>query len=242
MSSNQLSVIHEFSTFCLPAYHPYELPTWVSDRWLERVMSKLVGRYLQATAETWARYYLVLGQADDPQFMPTCVPLDLPERLGLLMTHIVTLHVGLNQPVQRIHQYLVTRQDELLVSHALRHPMPVARNFLTAYLQPACWYAARRFYAKQLHLSLWHNPYSLEDCFQMASERASDPVRLLQNFQFDRPILIRTYAEKALGGILREIIQRSTVAPQSTWRLLRYLSRKELVTALEANGQTASGI
>ncbi len=242
MSSNQPSVIHEFSTFWVPAHHPSALPTRVSDRWLERVMGELVGQYSQALPETWARYYLVLAQADDPQFMPTCVPMALPERIDLLITHIVALHPGLNQPVQRVHHYLVARRGELLVSHTLRHPMPVAQNFLKAYLQPTCWHAARRFYAKQLHLSSWHAPYALEDCFQMAIERASNPVRLLQNFQLDRPILIRTYAEKALSGILREIIQLSTVLPQSPWRLLRYLSKKELVTALQAGGQSSETI
>ncbi len=243
MNLNQPSVIQEFSTFWVPTHHPSVLPTRVSDRWLERVMRELVGQYSQALPETWARYYLVLAQADDPQFMPTCVPMALPERLELLITHIVGLHPGLNQPVQRVHHYLVARQGELLVRHTLRHPMPVAQNFLTAYLQPTCWHTARRFYAKQLHLSSWHAPYSLEDCFQMAIERASNPVRLLQNFQFDRPILIRTYAEKALNGILREIIQLATFpCQQSTWRLLRYLSKKELVSALNAGGQSPETI
>jgi hypothetical protein len=236
MQSNQSTVIGEFSTFCVPAHHPSEVPTWVCDRWLERVLVELVAPHASATPETWARYYLILARSRDRSFI-RLADLALPEpRLNRLIAHIVMLHPTLNQPLQRLHNQMTARQEPLVINF-LRHPVPVAKNFLRAYLQPTCWHAARQFYAQHLQLSRHPDRYSLEDCFQMASERASDPARLLQNFQFERPILIRTYAEKALSGILRERIHRASVTHQSTWRLLRYLAKRELVAALREIGQ-----
>ncbi|NJK52652.1 MAG: hypothetical protein HC936_07175 [Leptolyngbyaceae cyanobacterium SU_3_3] len=168
---------------------------------------------------------MLRAQQHDPQFLDRFVE-TAPE---------------VNDGIWTIHDQLVARREELQTTDFLREPATIAHRLLSAYLQPSCWYAAQHFYSTKIAPSNLSHEYSLEDCFQIAAENATQSTKILQNFQIGRKnTTIRTYAEKTLEKMLARIIQLNTMRNDSTWKLLRYLSQKELTAALQADGYTNS--
>ncbi|MGV0027825.1 hypothetical protein [Phormidesmis priestleyi] len=250
MSAGKESIVREFSTFCIPQNcQGYRVPQWVIDRTLHRLLIHLVDNSLRATKDAWARYFLLTAQQYDRTVNLTVS--GLPEcQLDRWIDRLIKAAPEANQGMRGIHHQFVARQNEAVVVDFLRTPISssdpqgvAAQQFLSAYLQPPCWYAARHFHSTKIAPSQLSYEYSLEDCFQIATEQTIQPVKLLQHFQLERRnITLRTYAEKTLERVLQRIIQLKTIQNDSTWKLLRYLSQKELTASLQAEGYSQLNI
>jgi hypothetical protein len=231
MSQSKAAIVEAFSRFCvLHETHPQ--PLWVCDRMLQRALFILVDDSLRASPEAWARYFLLSAQPDHPELY-----VDLPEcRLQPVIDAISDRAAQIGREIRVIYAQMIARQLESEVVNFLRSPNPQSERFLTAYLQTACWYAARHFYYNKIQGSSLRYGYGLEDCFQIANEQASQPLKLLQSFQIEQEnATIKTYAEKALKGVLQETVECGLLKNESNWKILRYLSKRELVKALELN-------
>jgi hypothetical protein len=242
VNAGKESIVREFSTFCIPQNcQGYRVPQWVSDRTLHRLLIYLVDHSLRATKDAWARYFLLTAQQHDRLLNLTIS--DLPEcRLERWIDRLIEVAPEANQGMRVIHHQFIARQDETGVIAFLREPI-AAQKFLSAYLQSPCWYAARHFHSTKIAPSQLSYQYSLEDCFQIATEQTIQPVKILKHFQFERPnITLRTYAEKTLERVLQRSIQLKTIQNGSTWKLLRYLSQKELIVSLQAEGYSHSNL
>jgi hypothetical protein len=229
MSQSKAAIVEAFSRFCV-LQDMRSHPIWVCDRTLQRVLFILVDDSLRASPEAWARYFLLSAQPDHPELY-----VDLPEcRLQPVIDEISDRGSEIGREMRVIYAQMIARQLEAEIVNFLRTPNPQSERFLTAYLQTACWYAARHFYHNKIQGSSLRFGYGLEDCFQTANEQASQPLKLLQSFQTEQETAtIKTYAEKALKGILQETVECGLLKNESDWKILRYLSKKELVKALE---------
>ncbi|MCY7283281.1 MAG: sigma-70 family RNA polymerase sigma factor [Cyanobacteria bacterium CAN_BIN43] len=106
-------------------------------------------------------------------------------------------------------------------------PTELERGHLAAYLQEVCYWEAQqtmqRFRITQ---------YTMSDCFQVAIARID---KILRSFNLDYGSNLKAYASTAFGGLIREFLrQRQVVDICSDWALLRKLSQKRLVAALQA--------
>lgn len=108
-------------------------------------------------------------------------------------------------------------------------PESLAKEHLSAYLQEPCYWAARRI------TDNFASPqYSLSDCFQLAITRVED---VLNRFNPQRGILLKTYATRAFAGLIRDALRQHREAQFCTdWALLHRLSQKRLVESLQTAG------
>jgi len=234
-------IIREFSTFRIfEDCNGHKIPVLKSDRKLERIIDGLANdNALKANKDAWARYFLLIARQGDPQLaasLSILAPSDC--RLPDIINRLVELAPEPNQEVQVVYFRLIARQNDQRVANFLDNPVPIAEKFLSAHLQKVCWYAANDFYEKRIQFSKLRYQYPLEECLQIASLRASNPINLLRNFKFEyRRITIRSYAEKRLWGIISDHIRAHDLEAKtkslSDDGILRTLGKRELIEALK---------
>ncbi|HBB35990.1 MAG TPA: group 3/4 sigma-70 RNA polymerase sigma factor [Cyanobacteria bacterium UBA8803] len=109
------------------------------------------------------------------------------------------------------------------------NPESLAMGHLSAYLQEACYWVAKR-----VTLQLTSMQYQLSDCFQIAI--TSLPI-VLKGYNPKQGASIKTYASIVFSNKLRDTLRQQREAESRTnWGLLRKLSQKQLVESLEAGG------
>jgi RNA polymerase sigma factor (sigma-70 family) len=114
-----------------------------------------------------------------------------------------------------------------------QNPDRFASGHLSAYLQEACYWVAKRV---AMQLSSMHNSmqYQLSDCFQIAI--ASLPL-VLKGYNPQQGASLKTYASIVFNNTLRDTLrQRREAGSRTDWGLLRKLSQKQLVESLQAAG------
>ena len=238
--SERRDIIREFSTFrILEDRNGRKIPVLKSDRELERIIDSLVSdAALVANKDAWARYFLLVGRQNDPQ-LAASLSISAPSDCSLqhIIKRLVELAPEPNKEVQVVYLQLLARQNDQRIANFLNNPVPSAEKLLSAHLQKICWYAAKDFYEKRIQFSNLRYQYPPEECLQIASLRASEPIKLLKNFNFEyRRITIKSYAEKRLWGIIYDKIRSQNLEAKtkslSDEGILRTLAKKELIEAL----------
>lgn len=111
------------------------------------------------------------------------------------------------------------------------HPTRLAKDHLSAYLQEACYWAAQKTAADFASTS-----YSLCDRFQAA---IASTDKILKGFDPKQGFRLKNYASMVYGNQVRVFLrQRQEIDICSDWGLLRKISQKRLVEALQTAGRT----
>lgn len=111
----------------------------------------------------------------------------------------------------------------------------LARGHLTAYVQEPCYWVAQK-----TANSFNNIQYSLADLFQMAIVQVD---KVLKGFNAQQGFSLRNYASVTFSNLIRESLrQRQEVDICTDWALLRKLSQKRLVEALQTVGLGAETI
>ncbi len=111
----------------------------------------------------------------------------------------------------------------------------VAFMHLSAYLQESCYWAAYKTVTR-----FTNTEYGLADYFQIA---AAEVETILENFNPDRSSSLKTYALMAFASRLKDILrQRKLVDICTNWALLRKVSKKQVIEALQNAGLSVSQI
>jgi RNA polymerase sigma factor (sigma-70 family) len=106
---------------------------------------------------------------------------------------------------------------------------PLARGHLTAYVQEPCYWVAQKTAGNFSTLQ-----YTLADLFQMAMAQVD---KVLKGFNAQQGFSLKNYASVTLGNLIRESLrQRQEVDICTDWALLRKLSQKRLMEALQTVG------
>ncbi len=235
------NIIREFSTFCvLEDRNNRKIPVLKSDRELERIIGNLVnGTALGVNKDAWARYFLLVARQSDPQLTASLsISASSDYKLQHIIKRLIELAPEPNQDVQVVYVEIIAQKNDHRIANYLENSVPVAEKLLSAHIQKVCWYAAKDFYEKRMQFSSLRYQYPLEECLQIASLRASEPIKLLKNFDFKyRRITIKSYAEKRLWGIISDKIRSQNVEAKtksfSDDGLLRTLAKTELIEALK---------
>ncbi len=102
----------------------------------------------------------------------------------------------------------------------------VAKAHLCAYLQQACYWAARRFRSHYAETGR----YSLADYFQIALTQVN---RVLERFEPSRGFSLERYARPVFSSAIRQSLRQAHEADVCTdWALLRKVNQKSLTDAL----------
>ncbi len=100
---------------------------------------------------------------------------------------------------------------------------------LSAYLQEACYWSVFRAMTR-----LEATQHKLSDCFQVA---IAEVPKILKTCDPEGHATLKTYASKAFGNIIRDLLRHSREADLCTdWGLLLKLSRKQFTEALVSAG------
>lgn len=106
---------------------------------------------------------------------------------------------------------------------------------LSAYLQEACYWAA-----KKSMTSLYGVQYTLFDYFQIAIAQVE---KVLKGFNPKQGFGLKNYASATFSNLIKETLRQRREADICTsWALLRKLSQKRLVEALHGSGLTSETI
>ncbi len=260
MSNEQeKNIIREFSAFgCLSECNSRHFFKLKPDLKLERTLKNLVDvPPLSNNKDAWARYFLVFAafnqarvggskdeekkeaQNGDGLNLETVLDILAVSEFDLesVITHLVAKSGEINQEVETIYRELVNRKNESAVANFLNNPSPDLESFLSAYLQKIGYYAARKFYGQRIKSSPYlQSKYSLKDCFRIAEEGSSQPIKLLKKFNFHYRNTIKTYANCKLGGFIYDKIKQKNIYLRtqglSDYGLLRIVRKKELKEAL----------
>ncbi|MDX2240727.1 MAG: sigma-70 family RNA polymerase sigma factor [Leptolyngbyaceae cyanobacterium bins.302] len=107
-------------------------------------------------------------------------------------------------------------------------PESLATGHLSAYLQEVCYWAADK------STQAGSGQFSIADCFQIAI--AALPV-ILRDYNPAQGASLKTYASLVFSNTIRDRLRQQREADRRTdWGLLRKLSQKQLVEALETAG------
>ncbi|HEY9621295.1 MAG TPA: sigma-70 family RNA polymerase sigma factor [Crinalium sp.] len=110
-----------------------------------------------------------------------------------------------------------------------------AQGHLSAYLQETCYWAAHKMLASSINL-----PYKLSDCFQMA---IADLPNVLKGYSPSQGASLKTYASISFSNTIRDNLrQRQETNSRTDWGLLRKVSQRQLMEALESEGLSAENI
>ncbi|MBG1259747.1 sigma-70 family RNA polymerase sigma factor [Nostoc commune] len=105
---------------------------------------------------------------------------------------------------------------------------------ISAYLQEACYWAARKFARN------FSTQSSVADCFQIAIARVQ---KILKTFNPQYSSNLKGYAELAFESIIKDVLRSRREADIcSDWALLHKLSRKRIVQSLQNVGFNAESI
>lgn len=111
----------------------------------------------------------------------------------------------------------------------------LARGHLTAYVQEPCYWVAQKTASSFSSIQ-----YNLADLFQMAMAQMD---KVLKGFNAQQGFSFKNYASVTLSNLIRESLrQRQEVDICTDWALLRKLSQKRLVEALQTVGLTPETI
>lgn len=111
----------------------------------------------------------------------------------------------------------------------------LAQAHLIAYVQEPCYWVAQKTASSFSSIQ-----YSLADLFQMAIAQVD---KVLNGFNAQQGFNFRNYASVTLGNLIRERLrQRQEVDICTDWALLRKLSQKRLIEALQTMGLAAEVI
>lgn len=112
------------------------------------------------------------------------------------------------------------------------NPASLARGHLSAYLQEVCYWAAQKTIT-----DFTSTQYSLADCFQAAIASID---KILKGFDPNQGSRLKNYASIVFYNQVRLFLrQRQEIDICSDWGLLRKISRKRLVEALQNAGLTS---
>jgi RNA polymerase sigma factor (sigma-70 family) len=110
-----------------------------------------------------------------------------------------------------------------------------AREHLVAYLQESCYWTSQKTAA-----SFNSTQYRLPDCFQIA---IAEVDRVLKGFNPTQGFILKNYASAIFASVIRETLrQRQEVDICSDWGMLRKISQKRLVAALQTAGLSSDDI
>lgn len=110
-----------------------------------------------------------------------------------------------------------------------KHPQGLERSHLIAHLQEPCYWASYKA-ARYLNES----QYSVNDCFQLLLSYID---RIFSGFKIERGASLRGYAKIALPCLIRDILrQRQDAHICSNWALLRRVSKRQFLVALQQAG------
>jgi RNA polymerase sigma factor (sigma-70 family) len=110
-----------------------------------------------------------------------------------------------------------------------------ALEHLTAYLQESCYWVAQRTARQRQGIQ-----YGVADCFQMAI--ATVPA-LLKSYSPAQGASLATYARLCFSNAIRDVLrQQREMTSRSDWGLLRKVSQKQVIEALQASGLGAEQI
>lgn len=108
-------------------------------------------------------------------------------------------------------------------------PAGLARQHLAAYVQEPCYWAAQK---TTLHFA--STQYTLADCFQMAIAQLD---KILKGFDSQQGFRFKSYASATCHSLIREgLRQRQEIDICTDWALLRKISQKRLLEALQNVG------
>jgi RNA polymerase sigma factor (sigma-70 family) len=114
-------------------------------------------------------------------------------------------------------------------------PSGLARMHLLAYLQEPCYWAAQKAVTK-----FANSQYSMADYFQMAN---GEVETILKFFSPEKSSNLKSYAIMAIPSRLRDILRRRQETDVcSDWALLRKVSKRHLLKALDKAGLSQSEI
>lgn len=111
----------------------------------------------------------------------------------------------------------------------------IAKEHLIAYLQEACYWTAQRTV-----VSFVSSQYKLSDCFQIAITSVD---KVLKGFKPNQGHNLKNYAGVIFGTAIRETLrQRQEVDICTDWGMLRKISQKRMIEALQASGLSTDTI
>ncbi|MBD0303265.1 MAG: sigma-70 family RNA polymerase sigma factor [Tolypothrix sp. T3-bin4] len=111
----------------------------------------------------------------------------------------------------------------------------LARMHLSAYLQEPSYWAAKKTIAR-----FTHSQYNLADYFQMAN---AEIETILKNFNSEKSSSLKAYAAMAIPSRLKDILRQRKEADICTnWALLRKVSKKQFLEALDQAGLSPNNI
>jgi RNA polymerase sigma factor (sigma-70 family) len=111
----------------------------------------------------------------------------------------------------------------------------LVRGHLSAYLQESCFWSASKTAG-----TFSNTQYKLPDCFQIAIAQLE---HILKSFNPNQGSTLKNYASAVFGTVIRETLrQRHEIDICTTWGILRKVSQKRLVEALEAAGLSADAV
>jgi RNA polymerase sigma factor (sigma-70 family) len=112
-----------------------------------------------------------------------------------------------------------------------KQPDSLAKDHLLAYLQEACYWVAHK-----AGTSFTSAQYGVADCFQLA---ISQVEKVLKGFDNEQGFDLKKYASASFSNLIRDHLrQRQEVDICTDWSLLRNVSQKRLVAALNNQGFT----
>ncbi|MBD2326651.1 sigma-70 family RNA polymerase sigma factor [Alkalinema sp. FACHB-956] len=127
------------------------------------------------------------------------------------------------------HQEKAKATPSRLLSRSL------STNHLAAYLQESCYWSAKRMLTQFSAVQ-----YTVADCFQGAIVRMQ---KILEGFDPNQGFSLESYASAIFSSTIRDTLrQRQEIDICSNWALLRKVSQKRVIEALQTAGQSANTI
>jgi RNA polymerase sigma factor (sigma-70 family) len=145
------------------------------------------------------------------------------------------LRRSMHSCINRIPQEISENFWVLYWYNTLQKSSRLAREHLVAYLQESCYWTSQKTAA-----SFNSTQYRLPDCFQIAIAQVD---RVLKGFNPNQGFILKNYASAIFASAIRETLrQRHEVDICSDWGMLRKISQKRLVAALQAAGLSPDNI
>ncbi|MEH2227257.1 sigma-70 family RNA polymerase sigma factor [Nostoc sp.] len=205
-------IIQQFSSFLsLRNDHKNCNFVWQVDVDLERDISSLTQLEPDAKEEYWARYFLkILREVSPQELLKICSQTENKQKLNVS-----------------------TSSAEKISKSSSR-----AEKHLSAYLQEACLWAARKSYQR---FKFIQHKYPLEEYFQIANSAIFPPAKLFKSFDFERSQSnIEGYAKTAVVRFISNTIYQKDLEGKrekfSNYGLLKDLTKKEMQEALTIKG------
>jgi hypothetical protein len=238
------AIVWAFSYFRVPSPGTgFYSPCARLDPGLKRTMEGLLTHAeLNVKVDTWARYLLLIGREVENGEKREAVlrELDTPE-LRATVSSAVQQARSHNLLVQQIYHYLLKHHDDPSISPFSSSPR-CSQDLLAAHLQKIGWHSAKRSYDRIAASASLKCLFSVEDIFQITSEKASKPIDFLKPFELSRRVEIRTYAkEKFYGAVtdtIRTLDREQRTQNKSSDGVLTTVSEKELREALAHQGHS----